>query len=285
MHLPSGEMIEQTVLLLTAVPMPVLVERWRGVGLVTAGAVAAGSRLMFQTTGNCIVVKWHHHFLGPVPSRVDCPQKGGGDFRLIAPLAQQVFDGLPLIPALFLAHLGQVGRRFSVTSLVVELDAQAVHAHLPVEAIAAILEVGQERNGAVQVGELVQAHRRETAVFHWTNNSVLPEALVKRNRRKSTDTTAQLQVLAGLPRDKERESLIGERRGSGRHGVVQMGKQDIETVKAHFVARDRVMIAVGQSVGGRVIVRDDVIVRVMRGAGGGVHRVLFLAAAAGSHVT
>ena len=65
---------------------------------------------------------------------------------------------------LLCGHLRQVGGRPLAAILIAELNANAMHAHRPVEVVVAVLEVEQQRNADVQLVELLLADRLEAAV-------------------------------------------------------------------------------------------------------------------------
>lgn len=65
---------------------------------------------------------------------------------------------------LLCGHLRQVGGRPLAAILIAELNANAMHAHRPVEVVIAVLEVEQQRDADVQLVELLLANWLEAAV-------------------------------------------------------------------------------------------------------------------------
>lgn len=61
-------------------------------------------------------------------------------------------------------HLGQIGGVAFAAVFEAELDANAVDAHRPVQVVAAILEVQQQRNTHVQPRKFVLGDRFEATV-------------------------------------------------------------------------------------------------------------------------
>lgn len=63
-------------------------------------------------------------------------------------------------------HLRQVGGGSLVALLVVELDADAVYAHRPVQVVLGVLEVAQDGHGHPQPRQLVPGDGAEAGVPH-----------------------------------------------------------------------------------------------------------------------
>ena len=69
-----------------------------------------------------------------------------------------------------------------VAALAVPLYADAVRAELPVLPVLPVLEVAEQRDGDLQVGQLITRHRAEPRILQGTGHGVLPQPVLQLHR-------------------------------------------------------------------------------------------------------
>lgn len=121
----------------------------------------------------------HGHLLALVPDQLDGAPDLRGHRALEAALPQQRVDRLDAVPPLLGRHFREVGGGALGALLVVELDADAVHAHLPVQVVLGVLEVAQDGHRHAQARQLLARDGAEAGVSHGAGDSVFPKTTVQ----------------------------------------------------------------------------------------------------------
>lgn len=110
---------------------------------------------------------------------------------------------------MFGCDLRQISGGPFVALFVDELYADAVHADLPVEVIAAVLEVPEYGDGDAQFRELIPRDRVETGVLEGARYGVLTQSRLKVHSVEGAYAAAELLVLADFPGDEEGAEKCG----------------------------------------------------------------------------
>jgi len=125
-----------------------------------------------------------------VPHQADAPSHLRCDGPLEASLPQQTVDSLRLVPALSQGHFWQECGSFSVPSLTDPLYPDAVCPQLPVRPVRPVLEVAEDGDRHLEVGQLAPGHRTEPGVLHGTGDGVLPEAVLEVHLVEGSNTAS-----------------------------------------------------------------------------------------------
>ena len=183
------------------------------------------------------IMKRATQLLTLVPNDVKGVAKLLGDGGSVAALAEQRVDGLLVVPVLLGGHFGQVGGTARLSALVLEFDADAVRADLPVAPRVYGLKVGEKRDAAVELGELLLADRVETRVSDGAGERVLAQAVVQIEGLEGADAAAQTLLASDVPGDKEWKLVVRKgRRMTRLLGAVEMRVEHVEAIIDHVVA-------------------------------------------------
>ena len=137
--------------------------------------------------------------LGLVSHEPYRPPHVGGDHTLEASLPEEAVNGLGLVPALGQRHFWQKGGSFPVPALAVPLYPDAVHAEVPVGPVRAVLELAEDGDGDLEVGELLPRHGAEPRVLHGAGDGVLPEPVLEIHLVECSDAAYNYKTVKFLP--------------------------------------------------------------------------------------
>ncbi|GMR30247.1 hypothetical protein PMAYCL1PPCAC_00442 [Pristionchus mayeri] len=159
-----------------------------------------------------------------------------GDLILVARLAQQMVEGINVIPALLLGDLGQEDTTALVSRVRVhEVNTDSMHSNLPVQIVGCRLECDEQRDLRVQRGHFLGYDGIESGVTHRRSDCVLCHTFGQSQIFEGADATAEMLVRALLPRDEQRELGSGRNGGwrGGRVTSVEPRLKRLEAVRRH----------------------------------------------------
>lgn len=98
------------------------------------------------------------------------------------------------------------------------------------------LKIMQQRNGTVELGQLVLGNRIEPRVADRRRDRILFQTVVQVEWSECADAAAQTLLFARVPRDEQRKLVVGELRCRMIRALVQVRVQHVEAIVNHVVA-------------------------------------------------